>query len=648
MAKTYEIWRKNADPDRYDIDNYSFILDVTPMGEPELITSRYKDEVFYRTEISDITFSGSDFYKLLCIREDDLQNQLVMLFVVIDGKTPTYDGDIYWKGFISVFNGEWDEDECNVVMKPTVFDEYTSILETSSVSVNLIVNISPRKTFYGETNAWAEWKITDCITPAVPDPELVNSWTFVAWTPFINLGMNAYARKRASCLINDTFEVVVESGVTKFVGEYTVVDPASILTIGTCASPPSPIANYYEIYDGSGTGSCADSCVWILKSAIDSLTQLPLEVTQDYTDSIHIDDIIDEFISPHGLTYVSQFFNDADNPITGSANKLGDLLFLQGSNAGDPTATEKASVMDMTFNEFTFILRDLNARWYIDIETYPLIPKFRIEHIKFFENNLSYSDAKIVGIDATQKVDVRTGALSIAKSNKYERQQNKLYKYEEFLWSSSETRNFVGTKIYYDHESVNVKIEDNTKPYQSLVLTDFPLVLSKPDLVPNTSIFVVAGEVDGGVYKIPSEASAFDKYITAIQFYEDPNRLNNLPNNHLSWGNLHEAYYTYNRILEDGFLNNVLQTFDSVIQTIKQQEISFALCPDEFNPLELIKTGLSDDGYVVSGVENMRTGTLTVVLEYAKVDNARTCACLVVVPIEIGTWIVGVDCQEIS
>lgn len=644
MAKTYEIWRKTDSAlSRYDIANYTKILTVTPLEKIELQTTKYESEVFFRKSlVGNPIFSGQDFYSLLCIKNDTIVNDMVYLFVIKDGV------DIYWKGFISITQGSWDEDECTVSFNTKVLDNYTGLIDNGDVKRNLLFEISAvdRKTFYGTVQIFAEWQITE--GGSSPTPE--NNWALVST---INGGTQVVyieARERCSCKSNNPsigeFDTFDENGIIVYAREPN----NGILFAGNLVQAPhgSPPANHVEVYNGTANGS--DS-LWAADTIVTDADNL--EETLEYSNALLIDDIAEIYISDFGFTFYSEFLDDTpNNPITGDPNKLNNILFLQSSDAARPSATEKARKMELTFNEFITVIRDLDARWYIDSSD-----RFRIEHINYFDNALSYITAKTYDIDATLKVDQRTDYVSIKRTNKYIYNSAEIYKFEQFKWSIGETRNFNGTKIYYDNEFVNSKIENTTSEHGSIYFTDFPYILAKPTEISTDTIFVVVGQVDGDRYNVESEVGLFDGIQEAYVDYKFDDRTKSYPNNHLSWGNLHERYFQYRRVLLEGYMNDIFRTeFPTALQlplfqtkrpTILQNEISFQLCPDAFDPNRKIKTFLGE-GEVVSAIEEMRTGIINIILEYKDLTEPRTCICLVPQPIQIGTWIIGADCQEIS
>jgi hypothetical protein len=85
-------------------------------------------------------------------------------------------------------------------------------------------------------------------------------------------------------------------------------------------------------------------------------------------------------------------------------------------------------------------------------------------------------------------------------------------------------------------------------------------------------------------------------------------------NAHLSWANLHDAYWKYGRYLPQGKMNGQDTAFS--IRPLKyQKEISFPYCFGDFKPQRLIRTYLGD-GIVKTASFSFKTNDITVSLEY--------------------------------
>jgi len=350
MAKTYEIWRKtNLSADRYDFSNYVKVLTVEPLGDISLNTTRYEDKEFYRTNLVDeLTFGASDFYSLLCIKLDPIVNDMTYLFVIKDGAT------VYWKGFIALVNGNWDENNCIVKLPSVVFDVYSIFIDTYDIERNVLQNVTPKRTFTILNSAWFEF-LYDTGTVA-PTPS--NGYDLA----FSKSGSpNEYIFIRHRCSTKaDTFIAYDESGVIVYAK--SPIPPATLIgsfIVDSVTQPPDVGGvNYVNIA----------STFWILRtdpapSGGKGYEDLYIYEGQSYSNSLWLNDIIDEFISDAGyISFESSFLKYATNPITGSANKLLNLFISQASDVINPTATEKATSLQLTMGNIDNILRVINAR----------------------------------------------------------------------------------------------------------------------------------------------------------------------------------------------------------------------------------------------------------------------------------------------
>lgn len=105
-------------------DASSVETEVHPLNwlECSLIWEKEQDEVFYRQKFEgSLKFGG----KKLCADYD-----LFYAYEVADPCQTLYltiykDGDIYWEGFLTTGQGEWDFDEKTFTVTPQVIDDYT-------------------------------------------------------------------------------------------------------------------------------------------------------------------------------------------------------------------------------------------------------------------------------------------------------------------------------------------------------------------------------------------------------------------------------------------------------------------------------------------------------------------------------------------
>jgi len=173
-------------------------------------------------------------------------------------------------------------------------------------------------------------------------------------------------------------------------------------------------------------------------------------------------------------TFVSSFISATLNPITGLANEF--------NHSTIASITDISTVTTSPTDEY-FCLQDVlnfaenrfNCYAYVDYEN----KKFYIEHKKFFENNLSYTVAKVVDIDLTTLKDGRF----ILNSNNYNYDEGLIFKKETFKYSEFGRESFSDSEITYDC------LQNNDKEYsEDIFLVDVSYIQNYPDKAPETGI----------------------------------------------------------------------------------------------------------------------------------------------------------------
>jgi len=282
-----------------------------------------------------------------------------------------------------------------------------------------------------------------------------------------------------------------------------------------------------------------------------------------------------------GLNYVPVNLGFVD-----TTNWLTNITIAQKSDIIDPTSSNPATKAMLTLEKLEKILYYMfEAWWYIDS-----LGNFRIEHDSFFNRTVAYN------------CNALPHSVFNAAKNKYTYDKSKMPKYEKFLHAEMLFTDFIGTSIYYDNLCVDQDSSSNEKQYAlDFVTTDLYSLFLEPDEAEKTGFVLMANKVTGSGYVVAIEQGVISQAW--------------ISNGHLSWANLHNVYKRHNRILKQGYLNNVLTTFVTAkpVRIQKNMIIKFC-CDDEFDPLiQLYQTELGD-GTLQEAVEKPHEGTISMTL----------------------------------
>jgi len=267
-----------------------------------------------------------------------------------------------------------------------------------------------------------------------------------------------------------------------------------------------------------------------------------------------------------GVNMESLFFTDTINYVTGLANKYKLLTIAQKSDIKRYTSSNPASVGNISFNELMDSIRVIfNVYWKYDGI------KLRIEHLSYFD--------KDVGMDL-RSLEIST------RSNKYKYNRSEMPCQEVFEWMEAFNKDFIGISIKYEIATgVPSPCTDihTISEYSVRFTTDIQMIWNDPDSVSDDGFVMFANYLDGGSYYVYFGTGV---YTSDTKYNMD-----------LSWGNLHNAFHRHGRVLAEGYLNDNLITFASIVRN-KKQEINAIVCSanntDIYEPNDLIITELGE------------------------------------------------------
>lgn len=310
-----------------------------------------------------------------------------------------------------------------------------------------------------------------------------------------------------------------------------------------------------------------------------------------------LNDILEYFATELNCTSLSsQFFKNASNPISGAdlthlmILQKSDAIYVSGSETSDP-----ATVGMITFNEL------MEQLWAMFQVTWVIKNNILyIEHIIYFKYNFSYLQNTTVGIDLTTYYPT-----ALIGSYQYKYDQNIPIR-EKFSFMEAWNIDFIGMDIDYTD---CLKNGDTVEYNASLITTDLDPIY-----------FDELASKDGFVLL---HCESIDKVIegihyTEIKVIEERGKLTGMTaaNTHLSWANLHDNYWVYNRYLYSGYMNGAVHNFYAR-KLKKQNAIEFPYCIKDFllKVNELVKTTMGD-GEIENAEYNIKTGNVKVELVY--------------------------------
>jgi hypothetical protein len=303
-----------------------------------------------------------------------------------------------------------------------------------------------------------------------------------------------------------------------------------------------------------------------------------------------------------GLDYVSTFLENDEYP-TGNTdipigtknyvtlvdpNPLNGMVVYQKSDIR--LTSDRATNWKVTFNDLMDILKTMfNIDWFIDDDD-----KFRIEHWSYFENTAA-SDTDLTLLD---------GGKWINKKNKWAYQIEDMPTREHFEWAEANSIDFFGRDIIYNNIATFNRYKDNIKSFSIPVTTDAKYMYNNSSDISNEgwAIVTVASDI------IVNEVGLLSGVV--------------LPNNHLSWANLHYNYHRHGRVISKGNMNGSDIVFLSYKRLIKQEEITYPECCGTFDPMAYKITELGE-GEVRAAEYRLIDGSVKTVFFYLDIKASN-------------------------
>jgi hypothetical protein len=318
-------------------------------------------------------------------------------------------------------------------------------------------------------------------------------------------------------------------------------------------------------------------------------------------DAFKIEDVIQALLTAVGCSATfagtaeySQFLFGT-NPL--APTQFGKLLMTAKSNILVAEYSQPAQKALITLGEvFSMLKNALGLYWFIDDNN-----RLRIEHISFFKNGGSYTQAPSVGIDLTAMQNVRNGRSWAKATSTYSYDKTEMPERYEYAWADNTTEPFKGKAI--EVRSTFVKegqVEDiNVAKFNS----DLDYMLLNPNDVSKDGFALVCCQLSSGNYHTRMAELEVDAETTVrLQNYElamirlQPNFLiSDMP-----------AY---------AIKVNGVDTTAKGVQRKKQQTINVPMGATDGDMSQLIRTTIGD-GEVAKATINLSSRMAKIQLRY--------------------------------
>lgn len=236
------------------------------------------------------------------------------------------------------------------------------------------------------------------------------------------------------------------------------------------------------------------------------------------------------------------------NYVTGEANEVNHIVLLQNSDAIDPSASNPATIGELTLKEtLTMLLGYFRVFWDIDEAG-----NLRLEHWKYW----SFP----VGLEVASYTPT-------IENLSYAHLSGEIPRYERVKTQHALNMDFEGADIVYSGPCVTAEDGSDVKTYTiGPFMADLAMVISDPDAIDRKGFVMLATSYNGSVYSTLLKAGALSG-----------NFVTNAP---LSTANVQANYWSWDRFLPSGNLNRQDVVFDAYLPNVEQKGVNVPLCCD--------------------------------------------------------------------
>lgn len=523
---------------------------TSPINDDFLIEwTKENEQIFFRKVVStQFLFCKDDFNLLFDIESSCDRCELVQFDII--RKCSTGDFNIF-TGFFNMNEGDWDEQNCSVLISPSPYDEYNCLFDSWEEEQN-ILNATTKQEF-GFFIGVVECQ--QCTGDAFSDTYIISQAPYPVCLP-ISEGWTLTGANFTNTVVVDpnislyqtTNGVITATYCREFLSGTVAPNGGGWVAVSGGFARPLNVST--SVADTTITNTATGIIVSYKVSGFDDGS-----INDNIDNGVLLSDILNK-LNDCGHTIKSNFFginSDNSNPTnqayTFALANLQNLIWFQKTDIKNASAQNNATIANLDLKTLLETLQNtFNVRWVIQNDV------LCIEHVSYFQ--------------AVQGQDI-SNLSSIQGKRKYSYRSEELPQYEVFEWMDSVSTYFEGSRIIYKGFCVTkgAKKEYNIE----VVTTDFNYIINNPDSINDEGFFLLAAIEYQGAYYIENDNKA------------------------LSWTELHENLWRWNRPQLKGNMNGIDTTFETAIRLKQQEELEFRLCCEDlenFNPSELINTNM--------------------------------------------------------
>lgn len=527
---------------------------VEPINDDFVIDwTKEKGQQFYRKVVStQFLFCADEFKLLFDIEKSCDRCELVQFDITRKCSTGDY---IIFSGYLNMNEGnDWNEKKCSVSFTPQPNDTYTCLFENWKDEKNIITGTQKEtvEQFIG---------VIECQT--VTEPPIPPLQTFIlssipnAAPPSVGEGWTITDNEVNGVTLvgtNPNQYEVQGNIVTEFCREFiaTGTQPPGTGWIAVTGGFARPISAAFQYEQSDLNPSDGDLHQIYSVSGYDQETGQVFS----YDNGATLESVLQLWTGLCGYSIKSNFFGinsdntqPANQAYTFALSRLQNILLYQITDIKFALAFNNASIAKITLEKVLTSLRNtFNIKWTIKNNT------LCIEHVTYFALN----QGRDLSNEAAQKGLCKYNYIS-----------DDLPQYERFTWANSVSPYFAGSDIVY---SGYCSTRDKVEEYKNdCFTTDLDYVLSNPEDIENNGFFFMAAiEYNGALY------------------VDDSNKA-------LSFTELHENLWRWERPQLNGNMNETSTIFESTTRTKQQEPIETRICCEDleqFNPSDLVRSEL--------------------------------------------------------
>ena len=608
---------------RYFVDIAGIRHPVTPLGADKLKlqTEREREQIFFRTKLSgQVVLEKNDFH-LLYLVEQSADRCLELKFIVENDCAGFF--EVVWQGYFSCNDVKWDLHKCSATFTPKPDDKYRLILDNYGKEYNILPGTTP-VTAEAKLDLVADFEFLNITLGTAQDVADADTWAqflestywikgtttrkgtrqnteilyrLVTTRPYVNgeaadlpgwsivdedeAAQRAKYAKRPDLYNFKPYKYTKQSDFYKY---------PDLLQIATGASYDT--TQYIEVTGAGGANS--ESCggnalsyrthitqerrcvrlIWKFGSFVFDRNRAFLEVVRRLVYLTAGDTLL-----PAENATLSRFFSEPTNYVTERPNTLTGLQIASLSDVIGYNSSEPATKAEISLKKLLDGLRQL-FRVYWDITSEGFL---RLEHESFYQlqgqHDLTVHSRHLVGTQA------------------YEYEKADMPRYQRLLFTNANNPDFEKGEIEYGSVCVTREEgQDTQEETISEITTDLEYLIVSGGNAGQKGVVLML-TADGQVVREAGD-------LTGVIY----------PNAGLSAANLVRDYHTYNRVLENGAVNNRMRVFASVKKTKKQVALKVPLCCADVNPYAAFKSTLGEGAELDTMNFALSTGTLEITL----------------------------------